>query len=103
MRASMELYDASASPVRFRNWIDGKACEAANGGFLESVDPARAEPWALVPDGRAADVDRAVQAARRAFRDGPWRGLTAAERARLLRRMGDLVSSHAEELARLES
>jgi aldehyde dehydrogenase (NAD+) len=99
----MELYDASSSPVRFRNWIDGKACEAANGRWLESVDPARAEVWALVPDGRAADVDRAVQAARRAFRDGPWRGLSAAERARLLRRVGDLTQVHIEELARLES
>jgi aldehyde dehydrogenase (NAD+) len=99
----MDLQDASSSPARFRHWIDGKACEAANGGWLESVDPARGEPWALVPDGRAADVDRAVQAARRAFRDGPWRGLTAAERARLLRRVGDLVSAHAAELARLES
>jgi aldehyde dehydrogenase (NAD+) len=89
--------------VRFRNWIDGKPCEAANGAWLESVDPARGEPWALVPDGRAADVDRAVQAARRAFRDGPWRSLAAAERARLLRRVADLVTSRAAELARLES
>src|SRR5262245_5410489 len=99
----MELYDASPSLVRFHNWIDGKACEAVNGRWLESVDPARAEVWALVPDGRAPDVDRAVQAARRAFRDGAWRGLTAAERARLLRRVGDLASARAEELARLES
>src|SRR5262245_64812133 len=88
---------------RYRNWIDGKACEAANGGWLESVDPARGEVWALVPDGRAADVDRAVQAARRAFRDGPWRGLGAAERARLLRRVGDLVGARVSELAALES
>src|SRR5262245_30383801 len=99
----MDLYDESSTPVRFRNWIDGKACEAANGGWLESVDPARGEPWALVPDGRAADIDRAVQAARRAFRDGPWRAQTAAERARLLRRVGDLVSERAGELSRLES
>src|SRR5262245_40075515 len=99
----MSLTDASSTPVRFRNWIDGKAREAANGRWLESVDPARGESWALVPDGRAADVDLAVQAARRAFRDGPWRGLTAAERARLLRRVGDLVTARAAELAQLES
>ena len=103
MRPPMALYDPTSSPVRFRNWIDGKACEAANGEWLESVDPSRGELWALVPDGRAADVDRAVQAARRAFRDGPWRGLAAAERARLLRRVGDLVSAHAAELAALET
>ena len=91
MRPPMPLYDASASPVRFRNWIDGEACDAANGAWLESVDPARGEVWALVPDGREADVERAVRAARRAFREGPWRLLSAAERARLLRRVGDLV------------
>src|SRR5215468_1839774 len=102
MRA-MTLYDRTESPARFRNWIDGKEEAAANGGWLESVDPARGELWALVPDGRAVDIDRAVQAARRAFRDGLWRGLTASERARLLRRVGDLVSARVQELAALES
>ena len=99
----MTLYDPTESPVRFRNWIDGKEAAAANGGWLESVDPSRGEVWAVVPDGRAADIDRAVQAARRAFREGPWRSLTASERARLLRRVGDLVSARAADLAALES
>ena len=88
----MTLYDAAESPARFHNWIDGKQEAAAKGGCLESVDPSRDTTWALVPDGREADVDLAVQAARRAYRDGPWRGLSAAERARLLRRVGDLVT-----------
>src|SRR5262245_56261150 len=101
--ASMTPTAPTGSPERFLNWIDGKEAAAANGGWLESVDPSRGEVWALVPDGRAADIDRAVQAARRAFREGPWRTLGASERARLLRRVGDLVAARVQELARLES
>jgi aldehyde dehydrogenase (NAD+) len=97
------LYDASESPARFRNWIDGTESPAANGRWLESVDPARGEVWALVPDGSAEDVDRAVAAARRAFREGPWRRLAAAERARLLRRVAELAEARGAELAALET
>ncbi len=91
-------------PQRFLDWIDGKQCEAAGGGWLESIDPARDETWALIPDGGAEDVERAVAAARRAFRPGSaWRSLTAAQRARLLRRVAELVPASKDELARIES
>ncbi|MDB4894508.1 MAG: 5-carboxymethyl-2-hydroxymuconate semialdehyde dehydrogenase, partial [Firmicutes bacterium] len=57
-----------------------------------------------VAEGLAADIDRAVRAARRAFNEGPWaRGGRAAERARLLRRVGDLINKHGDELAYLET
>ncbi|EOD46360.1 putative aldehyde dehydrogenase protein [Neofusicoccum parvum UCRNP2] len=51
----------------------------------------------------AADVDAAVTAAGRAFSTGPWADAPAAQRARLLHRLADLIDEHAEELARLES
>jgi aldehyde dehydrogenase (NAD+) len=89
---------------RFRNWIDGKACDAAGGGWIESVDPARGEVWALIPDSGEGDVDRAVQAAERAFRHGSaWRSLSAAQRAKLLRRVGDLLPALKSELVPIES
>jgi aldehyde dehydrogenase (NAD+) len=92
------------TPLRFRNWIDGKYGDAAGGGWIESVDPSRGETWALVPDSGAEDVDRAVEAARRAFRPGaPWRGLTASQRAALLRRVAELLPAAKAELVRTET
>ena len=88
---AVERNDAQTHSA-FLGLIDGKPCEAANGGWIESRDPARGEVWALIPDGGAEDVDRAVDAARRAFgRKAVWRRLSAAERAARLRRLGDLV------------
>ena len=46
--------------AQFRNWIDGRYCEAASGQWLESFDPSRGEVWALVPGGGSEDIDRAV-------------------------------------------
>ncbi len=90
--------------ARFLNLIDGKACEAAGGGWLETVDPARNEVWALIPDSGEEDIDRAVQAARRAFRaGGAWRSLAATQRARLLRRVAELLPAAKDELVRIES
>jgi aldehyde dehydrogenase (NAD+) len=97
------LWDDSASPARFENWIDNKYCAAANGESLESTDPSNGQVWALIPDSRAEDIDRAVQAARRAFCEGPWGKLLASERAALLRKVGDLVAANAAELASLET
>jgi acyl-CoA reductase-like NAD-dependent aldehyde dehydrogenase len=54
-----------------------------------------------VPDGGPEDVDAAVAAARSAL-DGEWGQLTGFGRAALLRRLGDLISDHAQRLARLE-
>ena len=59
---------------------------------------------AHVPEAEAVDVDRAVRAARRAFDEGPWqRKLTASQRGRLLWKLADLLESHLEEFAELES
>jgi aldehyde dehydrogenase (NAD+) len=70
--------------------------------YFESYDPYLGEPWALVARGDAADVDRAVGAAHRAFTDGAWPGLNASQRGALLRRLGDLVAREAKRLAEIE-
>ena len=97
------LYDDQASPARFENWIDNKYQPAANGDWIDSSDPSTGKRWALVPDGREQDIDQAGQSARRASREGPWRSMANAERARLRRKVGDLVARHAAELASLET
>ncbi len=81
--------------------IDGKPVETDQ--VLDSFDPFTGKPWATVPSGTTAHVDEAVAAARRAFDSGPWGAMTAMERARRLRKLGDIIARDAEELARCES
>ncbi|MBI2527968.1 MAG: aldehyde dehydrogenase [Candidatus Rokubacteria bacterium] len=85
-----------------QHYIDGEFVAPASGAYFESYDPYRGEPWALVARGDAADVDRAVRAAHRAFTDGAWPALNASQRGALLRRLGDLVAREARRLAELE-
>ena len=89
----METYD---------NWIDGGFAPPPNGQRMATANPFSGEPWAEVADDPAA-VDDAVQAARRAFTDGPWATMAATERARLMRRLGELLSRDAEQLGQAET
>jgi aminomuconate-semialdehyde/2-hydroxymuconate-6-semialdehyde dehydrogenase len=86
-----------------RMWIGGAFADAADGATYDDVDPASGHVFARVADGGAADVDRAVGAARRAFDEGPWPRTTAAQRAKVLRKLAELLLEDREELARLES
>jgi betaine-aldehyde dehydrogenase len=82
------------------NFIDGEP--VASGGESEPVlNPATGEELARAPISSAEDVDRAVQAARRAF-DG-WSTTTPAQRAHALLALADLVEEHGAEIARLEA
>lgn len=91
------------SLTRFQMCIDGQWVDALSGKTFESLDPALAEPWAQLPDADEADVERAVQAAQKAFEGQAWRGLTATARGKLLRKLGDLIADNKEQLAQLES
>ncbi|WP_031464562.1 aldehyde dehydrogenase family protein [Sciscionella sediminilitoris] len=83
-------------------YIDG-AWVPGHGEPFATVDPATEDPITEVACADGADVDAAVDAARRALRAPAWAGLAAPERARLLFRLAELVEENAEELARLES
>jgi acyl-CoA reductase-like NAD-dependent aldehyde dehydrogenase len=83
--------------------VGGERPEAADGRTFTTVDPSTGRPIAEVPQAGAEDVDRAVKAARAAFEEGPWSSVPAAERTRLMLAFADLVESHADELAELES
>ncbi len=85
-----------------RHYIDGEFRESVAGGTFTTLDPATNEPITEASDGQAADVDAAVAAARRAFDEGPWPTMKAAERAKVLRRIAELVRAHAEEFIERE-
>jgi acyl-CoA reductase-like NAD-dependent aldehyde dehydrogenase len=90
-----------ATPTRLL--IGGTWEDARSGRTFTTVNPATEAPLAEVAEADAADVDRAVAAARRAFNDRAWSRLAARDRAKRLWTVGDLILQHADELARLET
>src|SRR5690606_14151172 len=85
-----------------RLFIDGEWSDAAAGKRFETINPATGEPLGDVAEGAAADIDRAVSAARAAFRSDAWRRMDAADRGAILWRMADIIEQRADALARLE-
>jgi phenylacetaldehyde dehydrogenase len=83
--------------------IDGKWVNSISGKTFPTYNPATGEILAQVAEGDRDDIEQAVKAARRAFDHGPWRRLTASERGRLIWKLADLLESHTEEFAYLES
>lgn len=97
--------DFAATPRQLL--IDGKWQPARSGETFAVIDPATGQVFARAAAGAAADVDLAVQAARRALGDGhgsgPWSKMPPAQRARLMLKLADLIEATGEELALTES
>ncbi|MEY2584613.1 MAG: aminomuconate-semialdehyde/2-hydroxymuconate-6-semialdehyde dehydrogenase [Verrucomicrobiota bacterium] len=87
--------------VKIRNFIDGKFVEPTGGKYLENIEPATGQPYSLVPDSEAQDVELAVAAAEKAF--PAWSKTPAADRSSVLLRIADLIERDLEKLARAES
>ncbi|MEX8192898.1 5-carboxymethyl-2-hydroxymuconate semialdehyde dehydrogenase [Comamonas guangdongensis] len=85
--------------MRIDHLINGKA--VAGKDYFETLNPATQEVLAEVASGGAAEVDAAVAAAKEAF--PKWAGLPAAERAKLVRKLGDLIAKHVPEIAATET
>jgi phenylacetaldehyde dehydrogenase len=83
--------------------INGKWVAAASGKTFEVKNPATGEVIARAAEGDKADVEAAVNAARRAFETGAWPALTPSDRAKIIWRIGDLITKYADDLAELES
>jgi len=83
--------------------IGGQWVQAASGETFETVNPANATTITTVASAGAADVDRAVDAARRAFEDRAWSDMNPHQRTRVLLRIADIIEAHADELALIES
>ncbi len=83
--------------------INGEWVEPASGKYYDGVNPTTGVPVARVAEGDAADVDRAVKAARVAFEDGPWSTMHPADRGRLVLKLGQLVQDNAQQLAEIDA
>ncbi len=87
--------------IRDSLYIDGDWIKPTTDRMIEVISPVSEDTVARVPDGQSADIDAAVQAARRSFDTGVWRLRTATERSDLLDRAHALLQSRSEELAQL--
>ena len=91
----------SVTVEQHKNLVGGEWVDSASGGTMEVLNPATGETIAEVPRATAEDVDRAVQAAKKALPE--WLETTPGERAEMLLKLADAIDEHAEELAEVES
>ena len=87
----------------YQMYIDGEWCDAADGATLESINPATGEVWASAAVAGEVEVNRAVAAADRALKTGPWAEMNATQRGKLLHRLGDLIAENAAMLGEIET
>lgn len=87
---------------RYQHYINGQWCIPSCNDYLESINPYTAKPWCLIPRGNANDMNQAIEAAHFAFTQGDWPKMNATARGALLRKLGDIVTQHAEHLAKIE-
>src|SRR5438067_905778 len=91
----------SVTVEQHKNLVGGEWVDSASGETMQVLNPATGDTIAEVPQASAEDVDRAVQAAKKALPE--WLETTPGERAELLLKLADAVDAHADELAELES
>jgi aldehyde dehydrogenase (NAD+) len=94
--------EVHVAPSVTRLLINNRWVPSESGKTFATINPSTGEEICQVAEADAADVDKAVKAARAAF-EGPWRKMRASERGRLLYRLADLIEANADELARLET
>lgn len=88
-------------PEQLLNYIDGALVPPVNGAYIKNVNPATGEDWVDIPDSDLMDVDKAVEAAQRAFPE--WSNTPAVKRFRILNRIAELIDENAEFLAITET
>jgi aldehyde dehydrogenase (NAD+) len=96
-------YESQVAISATKLLINNRWVPSESGKTFATINPSTGEEICQVAEADAADVEKAVKAARAAFEHGPWRKTAASQRGRLLLRLADLIEKNADELARLES
>lgn len=90
-------------PERIQHYINGEFVDSLDGSTFDVLEPVSNETYVQAAAGKKADIDRAVEAARKAFTEGPWPKMLPRERSRVLHRIADIVETRGDRLAELES
>lgn len=93
----------SEQTIRNQMWIGNEWADAADGGTFATINPATHETITEVASGQAADIDRAVDAARGAMKNPEWRDMNPHKRSRLLWKLADALQANADEFGALET
>ena len=88
---------------RYLTYIGGKQVNPSTMEWFETVNPYTQRPWALIPRCDGRDVETAIGAAHRAFREGGWPRMPPSKRGAVLRRIGDAFAGRADRLAAVET
>ena len=86
---------------QFKHYINGKFSSGVD--HFETLNPANGKPWATFPAASEEESNMAIESAHNALYKGPWAEYTATERGKLLHKLGDLISKHANVLGELET
>src|ERR1700678_3512742 len=99
----MSLADDVKAPIRHadRFFIGGQWVQPSSDATIKVIDPGTEELYFSVAEAQAADISRAVEAARQAFDTGPWPRLTHAERAGYLRAIGAELSRRSDDIGQI--
>ena len=94
---------SAARDIQTKILINGKGVDAASGRTFATYNPATEEVIAHVAEGDREDINRAVDAARKAFESPGWRKMDARDRGKLMHRLADLIERDKAKLAALET
>jgi len=92
-----------SSLPHYQLYIDGTWCEGSDGLTEKSINPANGEPWATFACASAADVERAVTAAKASLENPTWRDMNQTNRGKLLYKLAELIEEAAETIGRVET
>jgi len=85
----------------FNHYINGEFSPGSE--HFESTNPANGEPWATFPAATESESNHAIRSANKALFEGEWASLTATDRGKLLRKLGDLIAQNSAALGELET
>lgn len=100
---TQKVVEQIIKPFDCLHYIDGKFVESVDKKTFNNVNPVTEEVYGTVAEGSAVDIDLAVQAAKRALKEGPWGKMSTQERSNIIRKIGDILLERQEEIAQLES
>lgn len=95
--------DTNNLNLETRLFINGQFVQAKSGKKSKIINPSTGEVIAEVEEAGTEDVQLAIEAAREAFDNGPWRKLTAYQRGQIMDKIGHAILDHKDELANIES
>lgn len=90
-------------PEKIQHYINGQFVDSIDGDTFDVLDPVTNKPYIKAASGKKEDIEAAVEAAKEAFKNGPWPTMLPRERARILTKIADIVESREQVLAEMES